>query len=161
MVELDALLLKEVLDGRLGHRAVVCEPVRLQPPLHVLQAVVRAQQLLLGEVADALDEVGVAALEHENAPGEDALVPHVLVEGGFLALGQLLLVLFDRIAVLVQLDHFLQENVLGVLKRPREAVEDVAAVPAVVLAELELEHFPEEVVGHADCLLYTSPSPRD
>ena len=47
-VKLDALLLEEVLHGRLGDLTVIANAVLLESSLHVFEVVVRAFDLILG-----------------------------------------------------------------------------------------------------------------
>ena len=77
----------------------------------------------------------------------------MVIEARLLALFKLLLFILNRLTVLVVLDHFLEEGILGSLVSPWEAVKDVATITAVILAELELENFPEELVGDTDLLI--------
>ena len=150
-VKLNTLLLEEVLDGWLGNLAVIADAVRLDPSLHVFEVVVRANDLIFGQLADSCDEIFIAPIEHNDTAWEDVIVLDVLVEAWLLAFLQLFFLLFHWLASLrVHLDHFLEEGVLSALVRPREPIRDVAAITAVVLAKFKPEHLPEELVRDAN-----------
>jgi len=60
----------------------------------------------------------------------------MLVEAGELTFGQLLLIFFDWLAIFIELDHLLEEGVLGTAVDSGVAVEDVTTVAAIVLSKL-------------------------
>ena len=150
-VKLNTLLLEEVLNGWLGDLAVIADAVRLDPSLHVLEVVVRANDLIFGQLADSCDEIFVAPIKHNDTAWEDVIVLDVLVKAWLLTFLQLLFFLFNWLASLgVQLDHFLEEGVLSALVRPRESIKDVATITAVILAKFKLEYLPKELVRDAN-----------
>ena len=150
-VKLNTLLLEEVLDGWLGDLAVIADAVRLDPSLHVFEVVVRANDLIFGQLADSCDEIFIAPIEHNDTAWEDVIILDVLVEAWLLAFLQLFFFLFHWLASLrVHLDHFLEEGVLSALVRPREPIRDVATITAIVFAKFKPEHLPEELVRDAN-----------
>lgn len=80
LVELDALLLEEVLHGRLCHLAVVRDSVRFHSTLHVLHIILGTGDGFFRELADSLDQILVAPFKHNHAAWENAHVFLVLVE---------------------------------------------------------------------------------
>ena len=153
-VKLNTLLLEEVLNGWLGDLAVIADAVRLDPSLHVLEVVVRASDLIFGQLADSCDEIFVAPIKHNDTAWEDVIVLDMLIEAWLLAFLQLLFLFFYWLASFrVNLDHFLEESVLSALVSPRESIGDVATITAVVLAEFKFEHRPEEIVGDANLIV--------
>ena len=54
-VKLNTLFLEEVLDGWLGDLTVIEYAVRFDPSLHVFEVVMRANDLVFGQLTDSSD----------------------------------------------------------------------------------------------------------
>lgn len=106
-VELDSLLLEEVLNGRLGHLAVVGGSVDLDAPCHVDHVVLGACDLFFWQLTHTLDQLFISALEHDHAARENACVLLVLVERGVLTFRKLFLLILNRLPFLIILNHLL------------------------------------------------------
>lgn len=77
----------------------------------------------------------------------------MVIEAWLLAFFKLLFFLFYRLIIFVILYHFFQEGVLGAFVGPREPIEDVAPITAVILTQFELEYFIEEFVRYSNLVI--------
>ena len=143
------MLLEEVFHSRLGNRRVVSFTIIFESSLHVFDVIVSAEDLTFWELSHARNKIFVLAFEDNNTTREDRVVLDVLVEAGLFTFGKFLLIFFNRFTFFVELLNLLHESVLGALELARETIKNVTTITAVILAQLDLQHFPKEFVGDA------------
>lgn len=99
-----------------------------------------ALDFLLRKSAHTLDKRIILSRKYNTVLGSDANIRDVIFEALFLTLFKILFRLINRVSCfLVKLLLPLQENILSALKQSRETIQDVTAIPAVVLAQFLMQ----------------------
>ena len=138
------------MDGWLGYFTVISGTISPNSTLHILNRVVCSDNFFLGELSYACDQIFIFAIKNNYTARENAQIFLVLVKTWLLTFLKFLFLFFLKLTILIILWNLLEESVLRVLVYPRESIQDVASIAAIILVKLKFKHIPEQLVRHSD-----------